>query len=124
MAKNNQLRILNEKELKSFKVTKSEFKQSDKFISDFIKYTPLAGFILLESTTILAVGKPKFFPLPSPLITFPVKRNSYPSRAFASIILPSDTKFLTFVELIELKKTDNFKQILDLVMEYKIRYNR
>ena len=77
-------------------------KKDSPFISDFIKYTPLAGFILSESTTILAVGKPKFFPLPSPLITFPVKINSYPSRAFASLILPSKTKFLTFVELIEM----------------------
>ena len=30
-------KILNEKELKSFKVTKSEFKQSDKLLSDSLK---------------------------------------------------------------------------------------
>ena len=37
-------RILNEKELKSFKVTKSEFKQSDKFLSDSLKNSILIAY--------------------------------------------------------------------------------
>jgi len=37
-------KILNEKELKSFKVTKSEFKQSDKFLSDSLKNSILIAY--------------------------------------------------------------------------------
>ena len=37
-------KILNEKELKSFKVTKSEFNQSDKFLSDSLKNSILIAY--------------------------------------------------------------------------------
>ena len=37
-------KILNEKELKSFKVTNSEFKQSDKFLSDSLKNSILIAY--------------------------------------------------------------------------------
>ena len=44
-------KILNEKELKSFKVTKSEFKQSDKFLSDSLKNS-----ILIATPILVALG--------------------------------------------------------------------
>ena len=39
-------KILNEKELKSFKVTKSEFKQSDKFLSDSLKSSSSVALLI------------------------------------------------------------------------------